>query len=123
MSRLWLSGLLALVCAAGCGEDDDDAETGGNNNGGENGNANDDGVNGANNNGDNGATDDAGASCTTQMYDKYKQAGFEAVNTNILTNVGTVSAMNPSPIGDSFKGLTPDQVAAVEANLLDFLVF
>lgn len=123
MSRLWLSGLLALVCAAGCGEDDDDADTGGNN-GGANGNANDDGANGAsNNNGNNGDTDDAGANCTNQMYDKYKQAGFEAVNTNILTNIGTVSAMNPSPIGDSFKGLTPDQVEAVEANLLDFLVF
>ncbi len=57
------------------------------------------------------------------MFAKYGQAGFEAVNDEILTNIGTVSAMNPSPIGDSFKGLSADDVARVEANLLDFLIF
>ena len=60
--------------------------------------------------------------CTKEMYGKYKQAGFEAVNAKILENIGKVSAMNPSPIGDSFKGLSEDDVARVEANLLDFLV-
>ncbi len=119
MSRFWLSALLALSCAAGCGEDDkgdDDAA----NNGGNNNNANGEANNGAANN--NGDTEDAGVSCSSQMYDKYKQAGFEAVNKNIIANVGTVSAMTPSPIGDSFKGATPAQVAAIEASLLDFLV-
>jgi hypothetical protein len=61
--------------------------------------------------------------CSAEMFDKYGQAGFEAVNANILANIGTVSAMNPSPIGDSFKGLAPADVARVEANLLDFLIF
>jgi hypothetical protein len=61
--------------------------------------------------------------CSADMFEKYGQAGFEAVNQNILANVGTVSAMNPSPIGDSFKGLSADDVARVEANLLDFLIF
>jgi len=95
MTKTWLSALLVVACAGGCGEDDK-TET----------------------------SEDAGEeNCTTQMYDKYKQAGFEAVNQNILENIGTVSAMSPSPIGDSFKGLTPVQVEAVEASLLDFLVF
>ena len=66
---------------------------------------------------------DASASCTNTMYDTYGQTGFEAVVEKILVNIGTVSAMNPSPIGDSFKGLTPTQVAAVENDLLDFLIF
>ncbi len=67
--------------------------------------------------------DDGGDdTCTSQMYAKYGQAGFEAVNDQILVNIGSVSAMNPSPIGDSFKGLTAAQVARVEANLLDFLI-
>jgi hemoglobin len=61
-------------------------------------------------------------SCTTQMYAKYGQAGFEAVNAKILENVVAVSSMSPSPIGDSFKGLSADDVARVEANLLDFLI-
>lgn len=61
--------------------------------------------------------------CSSEMFGKYGQAGFEAVNANILENIGTVSAMNPSPIGDSFKGLDPADVARIEANLLDFLVF
>lgn len=67
--------------------------------------------------------DDAAIACTRQMYDTYGQAAFEAVVDRILVNIGTVSAMNPSPIGDSFKGLSPAQVAAVENDLLDFLVF
>lgn len=71
---------------------------------------------------DAGSQQDSSTSCTTQMYSKYKQAGFEAVNAKILENVTTVSAMNPSPIGDSFKGLTQADVARVEANLLDLLV-
>jgi hypothetical protein len=66
---------------------------------------------------------DAGSTCSSDMYDTYGQAGFEAVVDEILVNIGTVSAMNPSPIGDSFKGLTPTQVAAVENDLLDFLIF
>ncbi len=126
MSRIWLSALLALSCAAGCGEDDaadDGAGNNGGNNGGTDNNANGVANNGGNNAGNTGDTEeDASVSCTGQMYDKYKQAGFEAVNKNILTNIGTVSAMNPSPIGDSFKALTPAQVEAVEASLLDFLV-
>ncbi len=61
--------------------------------------------------------------CSADMFEKYGQAGFEAVNANILANVGTVSAMNPSPIGDSFKGLSQADVSRVEANLLDFLIF
>lgn len=60
--------------------------------------------------------------CTTQMYAKYKRAGFEAVNSKVLENINVVSSMNPSPIGDSFKGLTPTGVARVEANLLDLLI-
>lgn len=96
MAKSWLGALLVLACAAGCGDDDDKTTDTGK---------------------------DAGSgSCTTQMYDKYGQAGFEAVNKNILENIGTVSAMSPSPIGDSFKGLRPVQVEAVEASLLDFLV-
>lgn len=96
MGKTWLSALLVVACAAGCGDEDDKTADEG---------------------------EDAGAeNCSTQMYDKYKQAGFEAVNKNILENVVSVSAMSPSPIGDSFKGLMPVQVEAVEANLLDFLV-
>lgn len=63
-----------------------------------------------------------GDTCTTQMYAKYGQAAFEAVNKKVLENVLQVSSVNPSPIGDSFKGLTAQAVARVEANLLDFLV-
>jgi truncated hemoglobin YjbI len=44
------------------------------------------------------------------------------VNKKILANIVSVSALNPSPIGDSFKGLSADDVQRVEANLLDFLV-
>lgn len=65
----------------------------------------------------------AAGECSADMFAKYGQAGFEAVNAEILANIGTVSAMNPSPIGDSFKGLAADDVARVEANLLDFLIF
>ena len=73
--------------------------------------------------GDGGSGDEDTGECSADMFAKYGQAGFEAVNGNILTRIGTVSAMNPSPIGDSFKGLTPDDVTRVEANLLDFLIF
>ncbi len=123
MARIWLSAALALACAAGCGDDDKDDDTTANGGDNTNNGAANDG-NGSTNNNSNGDTgEDAGSTnCTTEMYAKYKQAGFEAVNANILTNVGTVSAMNPSPIGDSFKGLTTDQVKAVETNLLAFLV-
>lgn len=75
-----------------------------------------------------GCTDDdddgsiADGTCTTQMYAKYGRSGFEAVNSKILENITVVSSMNPSPIGDSFKGLTPTAVARVEANLLDLLI-
>lgn len=68
------------------------------------------------------APDAAAPSCSSEMYGKYKQAGFEAVNAKIIANIGKVSAMNPSPIGDSFKGLSQADVQRVEANLLDFLV-
>jgi Bacterial-like globin len=61
------------------------------------------------------AKDAAAPSCTKQMYAK-------AVNSKILSNISTVSAMNPSPIGDSFKGLSAAAVAQVEANLLDLLI-
>jgi hypothetical protein len=61
--------------------------------------------------------------CSADMFDKYGQAGFEAVNTKILENITAVSSLNPSPIGDSFKGLSGDDVARVEANLLDLLIF
>jgi hemoglobin len=67
--------------------------------------------------------DDAPRECSADMFAKYGQAGFEAVNTNILENVLDVSAMSPSPIGDSFVGLSADDVSRVEANLLDFLIF
>ena len=67
--------------------------------------------------------DPAPTSCTTQMFGKYGQAGFEAVNSKIIENVVAVSSINPSPIGDSFKALSADDVARVEANLLDFLIF
>jgi hypothetical protein len=66
--------------------------------------------------------DPAPTSCTTQMYGKYGQAGFEAVNAAILENIVEVSAMSPSPIGDSFKGLSATDVERVEANLLDLLI-
>jgi hemoglobin len=70
-------------------------------------------------------TDDSepAGSCTTQMFSKYGQSGFEAVNSKIIENVVAVSSINPSPIGDSFKALGADDVARVEANLLDFLIF
>jgi hemoglobin len=61
--------------------------------------------------------------CTADMFGKYGQAGFEAVNTKILENITTVSSMNPSPIGDSFKGLSQADVDRIEANLLDLLIF
>lgn len=61
--------------------------------------------------------------CSSEMFAKYKQAGFEAVNAEILANIGDVSAMNPSPIGDSFVGLSQTDVERIEANLLDFLIF
>ncbi len=67
-------------------------------------------------------TPDAATSCTTQMYATYGQAGFEAVNAKIIENIVAVSAIEPSPIGDTFKGLTPQQVEAVENDLLDFLI-
>jgi Bacterial-like globin len=63
------------------------------------------------------------ASCTTEMFGKYKQAGFEAVNSKILENIVAVSSLNPSPIGDSFKGLAQADVDRIEANLLDLLIF
>lgn len=71
--------------------------------------------------------DDAGnppqdGPCSMQMYAKYKRAGFEAVNHKVLENINVVSSVNPSPIGDTFKGLTPTGVARVEANLLDLLI-
>jgi hemoglobin len=65
---------------------------------------------------------DMSGTCTTQMYAKYGKDAFTAVNTKILKNVVQVSSINPSPIGDSFKGLTDQAVARVEANLLDFLI-
>ncbi len=61
--------------------------------------------------------------CSSEMFAKYKQAGFEAVNSEILANIGEVSAMNPSPIGDSFVGLSQTDIDRIEANLLDFLIF
>lgn len=67
-------------------------------------------------------SDEEEGTCTTEMFEKYGAAGFAAVTDNILTNIGTVSAMNPSPIGDSFKGLTTQEVATVEANLEDLLI-
>ncbi len=94
MAKIWLPALLSLMGAVGCGDSDGDTE----------------------------AETEPGP-CSGMMYAKYKQAGFEAVNKNILANIGTVSAMSPSPIGDSFKGLQPVQVEAVEASLLDFLVY
>lgn len=100
MTKVWLPALLALMCATGCGDSDSDTEA-----------AADGGSDVA----------DAGP-CSSRMYAKYGKAGFTAVNKNILTNITTVSAMNPSPIGDSFKGLAPVQVEAVEASLLDFLI-
>jgi hypothetical protein len=60
--------------------------------------------------------------CSAQMYAKYGKAGFTAVNSKILENITVVSSINPSPIGDSFKGLTSTAVARVEANLLDLLI-
>lgn len=73
--------------------------------------------------GSDGEAEDPPGECSSEMFAKYQQAGFEAVNANILTNITTVSAMSPSPIGDTFKGLSPDDVARIEANLLDFLIF
>ena len=68
--------------------------------------------------GGDGGDEDASTSCTTQMYATYGDAGFEAVVAKILQNIGTVSAMNPSPIGDSFKNLNANQVVR---EVLDFL--
>lgn len=65
---------------------------------------------------------DPGGTCTTQMYGKYGKDAFTAVNSQILKNIVQVSSVNPSPIGDSFKGLTAQAVARVEANLLDLLI-
>jgi len=62
------------------------------------------------------------ATCSQQMYAKYGQAGFEAVTHKIIENIAAVSAEEPSPIGDSFKGLSAEEVGLIEANLLDFLV-
>ena len=66
--------------------------------------------------------DDPGGTCTTQMYAKYGQAGFAAVNDKILKNIVQVGSINPSPIGETFKGLTQQGVDRVEANLLDLLI-
>lgn len=60
--------------------------------------------------------------CSTMMYAKYGKSGFTAANQKILENITVVSSINPSPIGDTFKGLTPTAVARVEANLLDLLI-
>lgn len=65
---------------------------------------------------------DMGGTCTTQMYAKYGKDAFTAVNSKIIQNVVQVSSVNPSPIGDSFKGLTQKAVTRIEANLLDLLV-
>jgi hypothetical protein len=113
MTRKWLMALVisSLTLSGACGDDDEDdtAEAGDGDGDADNGDGDGDG--------------DAPASCSSEMYAKYKDAGFQAVTDNILANIGTVSAMEPSPIGDSFKGLTADDVARVEANLFDFLVF
>jgi Bacterial-like globin len=66
--------------------------------------------------------DDAPETCSSQMFDKYGRDAFVAVNQKVLENIDLVGKMNPSPIGDSFKGLTPTGIARVEANLLDFLI-
>lgn len=66
--------------------------------------------------------EEAPETCSTQMFDKYGRDAFVAVNSKVLENIDIVNNMNPSPIGDSFKGLTPSGVARVEANLLDFLI-
>jgi hypothetical protein len=119
-----------LALAAGCDDEDDgstpvDGSPDGADGAGDGASDGGDGAgDGAGDGGDGDGSDDvdAGTNCTTQMFGKYGEAGFMAVNTNILANIGTVSAQNPSPIGDSFKGLTADDVARVEANLYDFLV-
>ena len=71
---------------------------------------------------DDGGMDPMDGPCSSQMYAKYGKAGFTAANQKILENITVVSSINPSPIGDTFKGLTPTAVARIEANLLDLLI-
>jgi hypothetical protein len=73
-----------------------------------------------------GAGGGAPGQCSTQMFDKYKLAGFTAVRDEIVANTVKVSGMTPSPIGDSFtnylKNASMAEVDTFKKNLLDFLV-
>jgi Bacterial-like globin len=64
------------------------------------------------------------AACSQDMYAKYKDAGFTAVNTKIIENTVKISAMNPSPIGDTFKPIIADKMKAATftTNLAAFLI-
>ncbi len=58
-------------------------------------------------------------SCTTMMYAKYTQAGFDAVTASIVQNA---AAEPTSKIGTSFSTLTPTQVMTLQTHLDQFLV-
>jgi Bacterial-like globin len=64
------------------------------------------------------------AACSQEMYAKYGDAGFTAVNNKIIEKTVAITNMSPSPIGDSFKPTIADpaKAAAFTASLAAFLI-
>jgi hypothetical protein len=66
-----------------------------------------------------GGTSTAVDSGTPTMYDKYKAAGFTAVNNSIISKA---AAAPTSAVGGSFAALTPAKVETLRTNLGAFLI-
>ena len=79
---------------------------------------------GAGGGGGGGGAGGASAACSQDMFNKYKAAGFTAVNDLIIAKTVALSAMSPSPIGDTFKPIIADmtKTATFKTNLAAFLI-
>jgi hypothetical protein len=69
--------------------------------------------------GSGGGTGTGGGAATQTMFDKYKAAGFTAVNNSIITKA---AAAPTTSVGSSFANLTPAKVETLRTNLGAFLI-
>jgi truncated hemoglobin YjbI len=82
------------------------------------------GAGGAGGAGGGGGAGGSSATCSQEMFAKYKAAGFSAVNDAIIKHAVELTNMNPSPIGDSFKPTIadPKKTEMFRMSLASFLI-